>query len=233
MGFTGTEWAAEDIETAAKMWADGKSASEIGRVVRRSREAVLGQMHRKRDLFPKRPQGVIRQRPPGRLFHRKAEVLADEPGDDVRVGDEALTYVQARINEIRAVVPRHSPAAKALMAADRQRPAKASTRQKPDTLPDRILPHGWARGENDFRLYVLPECQPVEFADLTRAQCHFPLSRVEDVSGKTMPCCGAAVLKGLSYCADHQRLSSDAWRRRAVRDEGEGRAARSQAKGGW
>lgn len=49
-------WTTERIEEASKMWNDGLSATQIAKVLGCPRNAVLGITHRKRSLFPKRPQ---------------------------------------------------------------------------------------------------------------------------------------------------------------------------------
>lgn len=42
------QWTDEDMATAIEMWRKGASASEIGDVVHRSRNSVLGKLHRKK-----------------------------------------------------------------------------------------------------------------------------------------------------------------------------------------
>ena len=39
-------WSDNEIETLTTLWNNGKSAAQIGIVVKRSREAVLGKIHR-------------------------------------------------------------------------------------------------------------------------------------------------------------------------------------------
>lgn len=48
------DWCEADIDKAANAWRDGKSSSEIARLVGRSRSAVVGVMHRNRARFPLR-----------------------------------------------------------------------------------------------------------------------------------------------------------------------------------
>lgn len=56
----GRDWSEQEIETLTSMWADGKSATDIAKVLKkRSREAVLGKVHRLKLPYngtKKRPQ---------------------------------------------------------------------------------------------------------------------------------------------------------------------------------
>lgn len=47
-------WTTEKINRASALWKQGQSASEIGRAVGASRNAVIGVATRNRDLFPER-----------------------------------------------------------------------------------------------------------------------------------------------------------------------------------
>lgn len=48
------DWSDADLDKAAGAWRDGKSSSEIARLVGRTRSAVVGVMHRDRTRFPLR-----------------------------------------------------------------------------------------------------------------------------------------------------------------------------------
>jgi GcrA cell cycle regulator len=41
------KWTTEDSETAKRLWAEGRSGTEIGRMLGKTRSAVIGYMHRK------------------------------------------------------------------------------------------------------------------------------------------------------------------------------------------
>ncbi|MCQ0987528.1 GcrA family cell cycle regulator [Jiella marina] len=52
--FQQVPWDREELQKAAALWAEGHSASEIGRELKRSRNAVIGKIHRNRHLFARR-----------------------------------------------------------------------------------------------------------------------------------------------------------------------------------
>lgn len=52
IGVSIASWTDDDIAHARKLRTDGRSASEIGRELGRTRNSVIGMMHRNRDLFP-------------------------------------------------------------------------------------------------------------------------------------------------------------------------------------
>jgi len=47
-------WTETEFQAAIKMRADGRSAAEIARELGKTRNAVMGIMHRNRDVFPKK-----------------------------------------------------------------------------------------------------------------------------------------------------------------------------------
>lgn len=47
----------------------------------------------------------------------------------------------------------------------------------------------------------------VAFFDLGRRQCRWPVNGFDDRSGAAMPCCGAEIVPGRSYCQAHLKLA--------------------------
>ena len=81
------------------------------------------------------------------------------------------------------------------------RPQKFSTRGPWETqLPVAQAPAG---KKYDLDGYRIPGVEPVAFIDLNRHQCRFPLASFDAASGPQMPCCGAEVVEGRSYCTVH------------------------------
>lgn len=55
------EWPAEQIATLTELWATGKRAAEIAAIMKISKNAVLGKVHRLK--LPSRPDPIIRKTP--------------------------------------------------------------------------------------------------------------------------------------------------------------------------
>lgn len=74
MSKTGANWTDEELETLKTMWLDGNSAKMIGAALGRSRNAVLGIVHRAKNL-PKRVTTVARSRAQTRAPARRMVVV--------------------------------------------------------------------------------------------------------------------------------------------------------------
>lgn len=173
------DWSEADIAKAEEAWRAGSAASEIARLVGRSRSAVLGLMHRCRSRFPMR---TTLSTPP-------------EPRPvRVRAKREATP---ARTKPVEA--PAH-PTPKAEPAR-----VKAVSRQAVPPVPVEPPAHAEqpaAGGKYRHRDNPVLESRPTPFMALAADQCHWPLVDFDDRSGADMPCCGAKTVRGL-YCGPH------------------------------
>jgi GcrA cell cycle regulator len=67
-------WTENDMARLREMWLGGDSATAIGRILGRTRNAVLGKVHRAKDL-PKRTSTVARPRAQKAVAHYKPRPL--------------------------------------------------------------------------------------------------------------------------------------------------------------
>ena len=180
------EWSEDDFAKAKGLWAEGASATVIGRVFRVSRNAVLGLAHRHRKDFPARRDGA---NPSGKV--RRAPVRTE--GAAMKAGV--------------AKGPRVSRPVADRVDASVGRPKRRALPEGRADWMDAGEPV--ARGErvfHDLSRYRREDVAPVAFVDLARGQCHFPLSPFDEKCGPSTPCCGAPASEG-RYCAAHFRLS--------------------------
>lgn len=90
-------WTLENTALAVRLWTEGKSASEIGKTLGITRNAVIGKMHRmgahqetRKALPPRAPRSSILRRPNERKAPSEKRVnIIKFPIREVRVVDES------------------------------------------------------------------------------------------------------------------------------------------------
>lgn len=186
----GPDWTSDEIQTARRMWADGKSATEISAVLAgRTRNAVLGFIDRHRDVFGMRNAESVR------ATHSRQVVTAM-----ARVRGER--GIPAKPETVKSHRPKGSPriASPAPMV---MKPTLA------EPIESAALPHGWERAggaHRDLSRFVVPDVEPVRIDQVGRGQCRFTLAGFHADDGGATQCCGAPALAGKSWCSDHMKL---------------------------
>ena len=64
------EWPAEDLALAKQLWSEGLSSSQIGKRLGRSRNAVLGKLHRKGELKKRQPKSSEQKKARARDYQK-------------------------------------------------------------------------------------------------------------------------------------------------------------------
>ena len=167
------DWSDKAIAQAAEMWRQGKSATDIASAIGASRNAVLGKMHRLRDLFPVRDP----------LKSKTLDATVRRKGVEQRAARKPRVSSSANASSIRAARER---------AMEKARASGSRWIDGLDELP-----------KSDLSRFRLQDVHPVSFVDLERHQCRFPLECFEVRSGPQTPCCGAGTEIGVSYCGSH------------------------------
>jgi GcrA cell cycle regulator len=72
-------WTTENMETLRQMWADGASASKIGEVVGKTRNAVIGKVHRLKLTPRQRTSSVKHDKPRTRSRKARPPTLPTRP----------------------------------------------------------------------------------------------------------------------------------------------------------
>lgn len=186
----GPDWTLDEIETARSMWRDGKSATEISAVLAgRTRNAVLGFIDRHRDLFGMRNFESLRMTHSRQVVTAMARVR-EERGD--RRGPDTTKLRRPKGS------PRIASPAPVVMKPTLAEPIETPT-----------LPHGWERtggAHRDLSCFFVPGVEPVRIDQIGHGQCRFTLAGFHADEGAATACCGAPVLPGKSWCADHMKL---------------------------
>lgn len=194
-------WTSEDYVKARRMWADGKTATEIGVDLGRSRNSVLGLADRHRSDFPKRLDPNRQKKAakpwPATPKTRKPTIARPSFGEGGRVKPPGA-----------ADSPRH-PAAPA-DAAPAQRRVTASRRAS-DVNTARPFPLRDDPGSQSGAGGLPLRAAPVPFSDVASGCCRWPLDLdVFSPATADMMVCGAPVAHAGSaramartHCAYH------------------------------
>lgn len=180
---TSTDWSEADLERLRTLWADGLTATAIGKAMGRSKSAILGKAHRLM-LPPRRdginPETAHRRRPSGAPKAKPAPRRAAN-GAPARIARKAARYGNAGV--------------------EAGAPGFAALRAGPPKLPSLFL---LETPEPDSALAV-------PFAERASSQCCWPLWRGEPPIGERLVC-GAPVEPGHGhpYCAHHLARSAQA-----------------------
>lgn len=174
-------WTEEEINRAADLWKQGFSASQIGRDLKRSRNAVCGVIDRNRERFKPRTDR-------GSGMSRKQRAETGFPVDRDGRSDAGL---------VRRIANQQSRDAR-----NRERAvAKAAKLRGGTDVPEArkddfdigsvfaVDPSSGAKG--DLSRFRLSEVKSVSFVDLKSGQCKLMLISFLEVAGPFSPCCGA------------------------------------------
>ncbi|QXV73548.1 GcrA-like cell cycle regulator protein [Rhizobium phage RHph_X2_30] len=199
-------WTEDTVTTAAKLWIDGKTITQIGHHFGVSRSAVAAMIYRNRDKFPQKTTGRVVKRAHAvgvklGTFHWTDEVLQRasamwKHGDTAKhiagvLGVNERSFLSVT-NRYRGMFPTRLE----------RRPRKP---QEPmlDFVDQEA---GAERRALDLAQFQIADTTPVRFVDLGAWQCRFPLEAVEAVSGPETPCCGVHAGVGNYYCATHRKV---------------------------
>lgn len=216
---TGSDWSAEEIETAAGLWKDGRSAGYIAQALggqpQRTRNAVLGMMNRNREIFPKK-------KTPGK-----------RPGGGRKGVASARAWTPEQIATARRLWAARAPAAEIGAAIGRSWAAVHDfARRHPELFPQRdaVKQQRERRADDSPRVVSLaerfppppaaPECKPVTLVDRRPGQCHFPLW--EHYGAKPTAeslYCGGDVQGDGHYCACHRAIVYRPATAKPIKDE--------------
>ena len=191
-------WTDDLLDTAQRLWDEGRSAAQIAAQLGFTRNAVVGAVYRNRARFRRRR----------------------EEGQKVDIARKP-----ARIEPAKQQVKKPS-APKAIQATPAGKPQTTGERRtRPTGLLNSMFPAleggpvAGSTGAYRHRDRILGDQEPVPFAALKAGDCKWPLTDFSDPSGPDMPCCGAPTLG--SYCEAHRAHSrgrGSVSERQAVRD---------------
>lgn len=190
-----SDWSPEEITQLQACWAEGLSASEIAeRIPGRSRNSVLGYVDRHREMFGKRCKQEERANHSKRVRRAMVRIWGEpsERPDPVKRKPANVAKPRPK-GSTRIAAP-----APMVMKPTLAEPVETST-----------LPHGWERtggAHRDLSCFAVPDVEPVRIDQIGHGQCRFTLAGFHDDDGAATACCGAPVLPGKSWCADHMRL---------------------------
>lgn len=204
------DWSEEEMQAMRTLHAEGKSATEIAAALGtgRSRNSVLGKMHRCPDLFPARGPGVKVTKggwPKGKRntnhawpedITAKACEMWAEGATCAQIG-EAIGKSEGAVN-IKVVNNRGLfPYRQKQTVTGAQAKAAPVTRLAPQpSLAERFDPPPAA-----------PEMKPVTLMDRRANQCCFPLwDHYGDKPTSESLYCGGDVHGDTPYCRFHRRL---------------------------
>lgn len=188
-------WTEEEIERAVALWKQGFSASQIGRDVKRSRNAVCGIIDRNRERFKPRTDR-------GSGMSRKQRA---ETGFAVDRDGRSDAGLVKRIANQQSRDARNREKAISKASALRDGTAEAGPVASDDFDMASIFavdPSSGAKG--DLSRFRLSEVKSVAFVDLKSGQCKLTLISFLEVAGPFSPCCGAATGDHLKpWCPVH------------------------------
>jgi len=191
------QWNEGNIATASKLWAGGKSITDLATYFHVSRSTVSGMIMRNRDKFDNRSRSRHPRIKWSEEQIERASALWKE-GLSVREIAEDLGVPVTTANSV--VYRNHK---------DRF-PARSITRKPPKPVGAPSVATAFintqASDRYDLTRYQIEGTEPVSFWKLSGSQCHFPLERFEAVSGPETPCCGQRSEDGAAYCSTHRKL---------------------------
>jgi GcrA cell cycle regulator len=194
MGVATIPWTAERLETLRTLWLQGYSASQIAAQLGVSRNAVIGQVHRKgwqrNGASP--PAAKKASDAAGGRFRWTAEndaKLADM-FDRGATDDEIAAALG---NSVWSVISRRKVLR---MLRERQAPAPKIHPQPRNAAeePPAVVTLAWS---------PLPGVEPMRRAEASARYCKWPITVDSD---ELAFCCGAIATEG-AYCAAHKRKS--------------------------
>lgn len=180
------EHRAIDVETASKLWNEGQSAADIGKLFGVSRSTVLGFAQRNRELFPPKQQGRASMTPKVAGKRYRAPMTPEQ---------RLQKYERAKA--LRAIQRQNRPKedrARMLAADD-----EAEEFQKGTSRFLRVHRDDQQRLANGKSLFDLEPCE-----------CRWPLNQ-----GGPFIFCSETTAARSSYCPDHleRSLPSPEYRR--------------------
>lgn len=97
-------WTEQEDATASRLWNDGKSATEVALAVGKSRNAVIGRVHRKPDIY--RPHGQ-------RAVKRERQQMAQQAREArlKKLQARARAVEKAKAEKLQAVIERKAAVA--------------------------------------------------------------------------------------------------------------------------
>lgn len=178
-------WSDEDDAKAAKLWNEGRSASEVGAAVGKSRNAVIGRVHRKPDLYRshgKREVKPVEGKPSKYLAARMAKKQARA---------EALATLRAGLKVDKPFVLKPAPVKQASEAS--------------------FVPPVIGMPFDPASVAQAVDLSSVAFVDLKAGQCKYLLASRSAPLGPWSPCCGQSTASATSsWCAVHAAIVCEA-----------------------
>ncbi len=212
-------WTDDEVETLKKMMDLGASGNQIARVLGRSKNMVLGKIHRMRGLLPApRPRHDY-----DALAERVREMFKEgisqaEVARRMGVSTSLIHRLQKRYGIAGNYKQgRNSGSILHALGAMRAREKQIARRANQSPLINTVIARARALGELPYCEAIdLPQepiySEPISLLDLCDTHCRWPIER----DGATM-FCGADKVKG-PYCARHARLAYRPFVRRYVSD---------------
>lgn len=215
------QWTDQNISTASRFWADGKTMTDLAQYFNVSRSTVSGMIARNRDKFEVRngaDAAPLRKRIGGKSqgVRNKAR---NPTWTEAQFAIAIALWVEGKsLRRIGAALGLSASTVQSVTVrfADRfpkrsnARTGRPSYRNAPrSNEPVRGFvgnPESQASERYDFTRYQIENTDPVAYWKLTGCQCHFPLEKFEAVSGPDTPCCGQENLEGRAYCNTHWKL---------------------------
>lgn len=197
-------WTQADLDKAHALFQMGMSAGQIGAAMGRSRNSIIGIMHRNRDLFPKKPPGTAKAKggwPRGRASPNAW------PAEQLQTA-KTMWLAGATMAEIGAAIGRSEAAVKMKTINFRSMfPLRRGAKTKPE--PTRVVPMApkVERAERYPAPPSAPDCRPVKLENRGADQCAFPLwEHYGDKPTAESLYCGGSVHGDGAYCLFHRGL---------------------------
>ena len=189
-------WSDENIAKAAALWEEGLSASGIGDKLGVTRNAVIGVVHRNRELFRRR-----------RLEGAKVDKEQVRPSKAISLVHRSPDK-RAPAGGASATLPKPMPA----------RPKGILDSLFPGNAPSGPVPG--STGIYQHRDRSVSDTPARAFHAVQAGECRWPLTNFGDPDSADMPCC-ASPTDGKVYCPTHSSISrgrGSAGERAAARD---------------
>jgi GcrA cell cycle regulator len=181
-----TFWTAEQKSELYDLAKSGLSASSIGLMIGRTRNAVIGQLHRTGS---------------GLCVHNTSPWTAE-------LGQRAWDLSQGGMSNndiaVELAIGVSGADVRAKIWNMKAAKAKRAARQAKYTAGRKNAPASPRRAPRPIRLRVEPRVLGLRFENLKAGQCRYPLGELYD---EPQFWCGAEIERGMPYCSPHCAMS--------------------------